>query len=205
MITPNKLPQTPEEIAKHRSSPGIVHDYVTQLPDGYSLYYFCKIILGYDDLHYRIHGPLCEFLEHIKYGRFRDATVPRSWFKTSIATVGKNIWLPCRRDPNIRILVAMNTADNAEKRIHVIKNHWENNELLKSAFPELVPDFKHTRWSNSCAELKRTRRSEEGTYEAIGSGGAVISRHYDHIDEDDLVFAKKMILVEQRYNQTKMI
>ena len=161
------------------------------LPDGYSLFYFCSVVLRYDDLDPFVHGTLCYFLEHPKYGRFREATVPRSFFKTSVATVGKNMWLPIKRDSNIRILIAMNTADNAEKRIHVIKNHWQNNTLLQQAFPELVPDFKNARWSNSCAELNRTRRSEEGTYEAIGSGGAVVSRHYDHIDEDDLVYAKK--------------
>lgn len=191
MITPDQIPTHPDDILRHRDNPSLVRDYVLNLPDGFSLFYFCCIVLNYEDLSGRIHGPLCYFLEHPKYGRYRDATVPRSWFKTSIATVGKSIWLPIRRDPNIRILIAMNTADNAEKRIHVIRQHWENNELLKAAFPELVPDFRQTRWSNSCAELRRKKRSEEGTYEAIGSGGAVVSRHYDHIDEDDLVYAKK--------------
>ena len=116
--------------------------------------------------------------------------MPRSWFKTSIATIGKSIWLSLR-EPNIRILIAMNTYDNAAKRVHTIKRHWESNELLKAAFPELVADYRRTRWSDSCAEIKRTKRFDEGTYEAIGSGGAVISRHYDHIIEDDLVYAKK--------------
>ena len=191
MITPDMMPVTQEQIARHRNSPSLVREYVKNLPDGFSLFYFCCVVMGYDDLSAAIHGPLCYFLEHEKYGRYRDALVPRSWFKTSIATIGKSIWLPIRRNTNIRILIAMNTADNAEKRVHVIRRHWESNELLKSAFPELVPDYRQVRWSNSCAELKRPRRSEEGTYEAIGSGGAVVSRHYDHIDEDDLVYAKK--------------
>ena len=85
----------------------------------------------------------------------------------------------------------MNTAENAEKRIFTIKKQWETNTLLQEAFPELVPDFKGVRWSNHCAELKRERNREEGTYESIGAGGAVVSRHYDHIIEDDLVYAKK--------------
>lgn len=147
--------------------------------------------MRYDDLYPDVHGPLCYFLEHPSYGRYRDATVPRSWFKTSVATIAKALWLPVKRNPDKTILIAMNTADNAEKRVHIIKHHWQNNTLLQQAFPELVPDFKHTRWSNQCADIRRNKYTEEGTYESIGVGGAVVSRHYDHIIEDDLVYAKK--------------
>lgn len=190
-IHPKRIPTQKEEILRHRDNPTLVREFTLGLPEGYSLFYFCTVVLGYDDLDPYVHGSLCEFLEHPKYGRFRDATVPRSWFKTSVATIGKNLWLPIRRDRNIKILIAMNTADNAEKRLHVIRHHWQNNKLLQAAFSELVPDFKKVRWSNQCAEINRTRQSDEGTYESIGSGGAVVSRHYDHIDEDDLVYAKK--------------
>jgi len=190
-IDPIKIPEHTDEVKIHQGSPSTVRHFVKNLPEGASLYYFNKIVLGYTDLDIGVHFPLCFFLEHNKYGRYRDATVPRSWFKTSTATVGKSIWLPIKRDQNMRILIAMNTADNAQKRVHLIKHHWENNKILKESFPEFVPDFKHCRWSNQCADIKRSKYTEEGTYEAIGSGGAVVSRHYDHIIEDDLVFAKK--------------
>lgn len=190
-IHPEKIPTHPEEILKHRDNPSMVRDYILNLPDGFSLFYFCSVVIGYPDLDPYVHGSLCEFLEHPRYGRFRDAVVPRSFFKTSVATIGKAIWLPIKRDQNMKILVAMNTADNAEKRVHVIRHHWESNQLLQQAFPELVPDFRRVRWSNQCAEIRRTRQSDEGTYESIGCGGAVVSRHYDHIIEDDLVYAKK--------------
>ena len=185
------MPIRPEEIAKHREKPHLVREFILGLPEGLSLFYLCSVVLDYPDLDPFVHGTLCDFLVNPKYGRFRCATVPRSFFKTSVATIGKSIWLPLRRDRNIKILIAMNTADNAEKRINVIRHHWTNNKLLQGAFPELVPDFRKVRWSNQCAELNRTRPSDEGTYESVGSGGAVVSRHYDHIDEDDLVFAKK--------------
>jgi len=191
MIDPSKIPTNSEQIAQHRDNPSLVRKYVKELPDGYSLFYFCSVVLRYDDLDPYVHGSLCYFLEHPKYGRHRDAVVPRSFFKTSVSSVGKNLWLPIRRDPNIRILIAMNTADNAEKTINEIRWNWQNNTLLQQAFPELVPDFRKVRWSNSCCELNRKKTGREGTYEAIGSGGAVVSRHYDHIDEDDLVYAKK--------------
>jgi hypothetical protein len=150
-----------------------------------------------------IHGHLCSFTTHPKYGRFRQATVPRSWFKTWVLTVGKAIWLTLPDEEklyediypykgcNVRILVASNVIDNAAKMVFKIKQEWMNNERLKAAFPELVPDFNKTRWSDHVAEVVRSINATEGTYTAVGVGGSVISQHFDHILEDDLVYARK--------------
>ena len=191
VIDPSELPIDKDDIYLHRDNPGLVRKFIIGLPHGLSLFYLCSVVLGCDDLDPFVHGTLCDFLVNPKYGRYRDATVPRSFFKTTIGTVGMSIWLPIRRDRNIKILVAMNTSDNAEKRINTIRNHWQTNSLLQNAFPELVPDVRKVRWSNQCCELARTKHSDEGTYESIGSGGAVVSRHYDYIIEDDLIYAKK--------------
>jgi len=72
-----------------------------------------------------------------------------------------------------------------------IKQEWMHNERLQAAFPELIPDFNKTRWSDHVAEVKRTLKATEGTYTAVGVGGSVISQHFDHIMEDDLIYAKK--------------
>lgn len=150
-----------------------------------------------------VHGDLCEFQTQARYGRFRQACVPRSWFKTWVCTVGKAIWLSLpdelglysniypHKGPNCRILIASNVITNAEKMINKIKAEWMNNPRLKEAFPELIPDFNKTRWSDSCAEIKRPGKYTEGTYTAVGVGGSVISQHFDHIAEDDLIYAKK--------------
>lgn len=150
-----------------------------------------------------VHGDLCDFVTSPRYGRFRQSTVPRSWFKTWVCTVGKSIWLTLpdeegihkevypHKGCNVRILIASNVITNAEKMINKIKAEWMNNDRLKAAFPELIPDFNKTRWSDSCAQVKRVINATEGTYTAVGVGGSVISQHFDHIIEDDLIYAKK--------------
>jgi hypothetical protein len=168
-----------------------------------SLYYLCKEVLGYKDLVPYIHGDFCSFLTEPVYGRFRQATMPRSWIKTWTGTIGGAIWLTLPdeeglyksiypyKGPNVRILVASNVIDNAAKMVYKIKQEWMNNERLKAAFPELIPDFNKTRWSDHVAEIKRDIKATEGTYTAVGVGGSVISQHFDHIIEDDLIYARK--------------
>ena len=168
-----------------------------------SLYYLCKEVLGYVDVVPHVHGDLCDFATNPKHGRFRQATMPRSWFKTWTWTIGKSIWLTLPdeeglytdiypyKGPNCRILIASNVIDNAAKMVYKIKSEWMNNDRLKEAFPELVPDFNKTRWSDHVAQVNRTIKATEGTYTAVGVGGSVISQHFDHIIEDDLIYAKK--------------
>lgn len=168
-----------------------------------SLYYLCKEVLGYHDFVPHVHGDLCDFATNAEFGRFRQATVPRSWFKTWTCTIAKAIWLTLPdeenlytqifpyKGPNVRILIASNVIDNAAKMVNKVKSEWMNNERLKAAFPELIPDFNKTRWSDHCAQVKRPGNFTEGTYTAVGVGGSVISQHFDHIMEDDLVYAKK--------------
>lgn len=168
-----------------------------------SMYYLCKEVLGYKDFVPHVHGDMCHFASHPSFGRFRQACVPRSWFKTWTFTIAKAIWLTLPDEEglyvsiypykgcNARMLIASNVIDNAAKMVNKIKSEWENNDRLKAAFPELVPEFNKTRWSDHCAVVKRTGNYTEGTYTAVGVGGSVISQHFDHILEDDLVYAKK--------------
>lgn len=168
-----------------------------------SLYYLCKEVLGYKDFVPHVHGDMCDFATNPSHGRFRSACVPRSWFKTWTFTIAKAIWLTLPdeeklyasiypyKGPDVRILIASNVIDNAAKMVNKIKSEWENNERLKAAFPELIPDYNKTRWSDHCACVKRPNNFTEGTYTAVGVGGSVISQHFDHILEDDLVYAKK--------------
>ena len=163
----------------------------------------CKEVLGYKDLVPHVHGDFCDFLTNPIYGRFRQADMPRSWFKTWVGTVGLSIWLSLPdeeglyadifpfKGPNVRILIGSNVIDNAAKMVFKIKHEWMNNERLKAAFPELIPDFNKNRWSDHVAEIQRTLLATEGTYTAVGVGGAVISQHFDIILGDDLIYAKK--------------
>jgi hypothetical protein len=168
-----------------------------------SLYYLCKEILGYRDMVPHVHGLLCDFLTNPIYGRFRQGCIPRSWFKTWVGTIGGAIWLTLPdedsmyssvfpyKGPNVRLLIASNISDNSEKMIDKIRHEWMENDRLCGAFPEIVPAFSKVRWSYSCAVVNRPGKFTEGTYTSVGVGGGVISQHFDHILEDDLVYAKK--------------
>lgn len=168
-----------------------------------SLYYLCKEVLGYKDMNPDIHGDFAEFLTSPEHGRFRQGTLPRSFFKTWVGTVGFSIWivLPDEeglykdifpfKGPNARLLIASNVIDNAARMVHKIKQEFMSNPRLRAAFPELIPDFNKVRWSDHAAEIKRTINATEATYTAVGVGGSVISQHFDMLMEDDLIYAKK--------------
>lgn len=141
----------------------------------------------------------------------------RGFYKTTCFTIGTSMWVtlpPTDNDndyaiyklripeeqwfnriklhnQNIRQLLAFETSDNAEKKIGHIKKEFEENDLFRSLFPEIAYDStQNTTWNNTCLIIKRTGNHSkymEGTFEAIGAGGALQSRHYDLVWEDDLI------------------
>ncbi len=161
-----------------------------------SLFHTAKYILGYDDLTEDFHKPYCDFLQDLDVHR-KQVEMPRGFLKTTVASISFPIWVTLKF-PNVRILLANMVYDNAAKCIHIIRGHWQHNARLRALFPELVyPSYNKTRWSDSCAEVKRSANWGEGTYESIGVAGSKIGMHYDMVIEDDLVAAKKDKLTGQ--------
>ncbi len=162
-----------------------------------SLYFFAKGILGYDWLTPHIHGPVCQALEELALCLDADpadddevlnrllCVLPRGWLKTTLCSIAYPIWLSIRH-PNIRILVTQNSATNACKKLGVIRGQWEQNDLLRSMFPELLPT-KSSVWKADSLCLTRSSSFAESTYEAAGTSTRVVSRHYDVVIEDDTV------------------
>lgn len=148
------------------------------------LYFFAKGVLGYDWLVPHIHLPICRELEDCETRR-RVIVLPRDWLKTTLCTVSYSIWRSIR-NPNIRTLLTQNSATNAMKKLGIIRGQWENNQLLKALFPELLPTSKSS-WRADSACLTRSKDYPESTYEAAGTNTKVVSRHYDLIIEDDTV------------------
>jgi len=149
-----------------------------------SLYFFVKGILGYDWVVPHIHGPVCTELEDPANTRLLFV-LPRGWLKTTICTIGYSMWESIRR-PNVRILLTQNSSTNACKKLAVIRGHWEQNDLLRALFPELLPSRSNT-WKADSVCLTRTASFAESTYEAAGTSTRVVSRHYDIVIEDDTV------------------
>lgn len=183
------------------------------------LFFFGKVILRKHRLTARLHKPfLCDLLEseHLKL----VIEWPRDHFKSTICSEMAPIWwaLPFNdedekfmrllgygdefitwmkrsHNPDTRTLLASENIENAAKLGSRIDYHYEQNDLFKRLFPEIQLDSS-CRWSVETKTHKRTGKATsgqgEGTYDYIGAGGALQSRHYDRGIQDDL-FGKKAL------------
>ena len=156
---------------------------------------------------------------------------PRGNFKTTLFTIGTSVWvvLPVTdadteyalevleipeeewfararlHNQDITQLLAFETTSNSKKKVGEIRWHFEENELFRHLFPEIAYEGTESPWNNDCLKIRRAtdrgRRVEEGTFEAIGVGNALQSRHYDIVWEDDLV-GKKAVESETEMEKT---
>ena len=159
-----------------------------------SFYYFVKEILGYPDLTPSFHGPLCAYIqqtERVDEMSRRLILLPRSTFKSTIATIAYPIWRLIR-SPNLRILIISDTEKNAGRFMREIQNHFEHNKVFRATYPEAIPDnFNSAIW-NSTEMVIASRNAiwREPSIDAIGMGGGAESRHYDIIIGDDTITEK---------------
>lgn len=144
---------------------------------------------------------------------------PRAFYKTTTFTIGVGIWhvLPVSdedseyaldelkvpealwwqrvslHDQDATQLYAFEVIENARKKINIVKWHFEENETFRWLFPEIAYQGDERPWNNDCLRIRRVgdrRKDPEGTFEAIGVGGSLQSRHYKVIWCDDLVGEK---------------
>lgn len=107
--------------------------------------------------------------------------------KSTVCTEAKAIHL-LLQDPNLRILIASKTAQNAEGFLRGIKNHFEGNELLAEIFGPYYDARKVSKWDNREIEvLPRTKPNKEASITCVGTDGTIVSKHYDVALSDDLV------------------
>lgn len=154
-----------------------------------SLFFFARAILGFAELDPKIHRPACKALEDYEHNTRIVVVFPRTWFKSTIASIAYPIWRSIN-DPNSRGLIAQSTYDNACKKLRAIAGVFEKNNLFRALYADILPT-KQCRWSGECLEVKRTNAHPEGTFEAAGVGTTTTSRHYDYIIQDDTIAPKK--------------
>lgn len=182
-----------------------------------SLYYFIKNVLRRKRLTQTLHEPICKYFEkeHIK----DVVEVPRDHFKSTISSEGLPIWwaLPLMQkdlddftqlgypdefikylirhhDPGVTNLLVSENITNAAKLGSRIRWHFESNAIYRSVFPETLPTSQDS-WStySLCVNRKAFGTSAshgEGTFDFLGVGGALQSRHYKKMVQDDLVGRK---------------
>ena len=98
-------------------------------------------------------------------------------------------WLKRTHDRDARILLVSETILNAQKLGTRVKSHYENSKLFQQIFSEVLPDAS-CEWTKQSLHHKRSPAGilqGEGTYDFIGVGAALQSRHYNIIIQDDLV------------------
>lgn len=98
-------------------------------------------------------------------------------------------WMHRCHNQDIRLIIISETIKNAIKLGTRISNHYQNNDTFREIFSEIVPGTSET-WTNDSLHQRRTKEGKahgEGTFDLIGVGAALQSRHYDAAIEDDLV------------------
>ena len=185
------------------------HTMATRLNALGSLFFFAKLVLKRNRLSPTLHKRIAQSLERDHIHLVLE--IPRDHLKTTLVTESLSMWwaLPftdmdeaLMRDlgygddwirwmkrahnPNNRTLIVSENEPNAIRFGRRIDSHYTSNAVFREVFKEILPDA-NCAWNDKSKTQKRTASGiGEGTYDFLGVGGAVQSRHYDRIIQDDI-------------------
>ena len=149
-------------------------------------YIFAREILGYSRLEANPHFDWCTKLdERHKRSLWLE---PRYTYKTTVFTKAYPIWR-LFLEPNLRILIANATAENAEAFLSEIVGHYLRNESLRRLYLasyNTLPLNPLSAKTKSIVLNTRTRNFSEPSIGTVGALGNLVSAHYDLIIVDDL-------------------
>ena len=160
-------------------------------------FFLCYGVLGYTKLSRNLHGSLSEWMIRTDNEQFREILLPRSHYKSTIATVGDGIRIALPDDTglqpwprglgtNVRIVIGHEVDTMASRFIGSITSHFMSNPTLMALFPECVPIPRQQRINTRELELPRTEIWNEPTYDSMGVGARSQGRHYNYMKLDDL-------------------
>jgi len=180
MEPPRDIPRIDDDLARQPE------DIRRDLAEAASrnLFLFCRGVLGYTDLTESCHGPLCAWHDE-NPSRFKLTLMPRGHLKTSCITIGKNLQ-KIVQNPEARILLANETATNAQKFLSAIRSHAESNRRFRALYSHIIPIEPKT-WSQEALTFVRRGVYPTPTVTAMGMTGALTSQHYTHLSLDDLI------------------
>lgn len=160
------------------------------------LYFFASVLLGYGDkvpMREEAHKLLCKIVERrtgvpaLDSALFRKFEMPRGTGKTTAITKAYVIQRICR-NPNISIMLTNEKELTAKAILSEIKTQFESNDLLRTLYPEVIPDdFRDAAWSATEITVKRTQGRNEPTVFVTGVGGTRTGMHPDVIFVDDML------------------
>jgi len=176
-----------------------------------SLFYFIRFTLKRNKLS-EIHRRVCASLERTNLRLVLE--LPRWHYKTTMVAEGLPMWwaLPFTakdefmmrelgyddswirwmryaHDADTSTLLIAETEKNTILNGVLVDHHYQNNDLFRWVFPEIIPDGTTT-WNNEIKIHRRTTYGasirKEGTYHYRGVGQAVTGLHPARAIEDDL-------------------
>jgi len=190
-----------------------------------SLFFFEKFVLQRSKLSENLHKPVLESLETDR-PRFL-LEMPRDHYKTVMVTEGRSMWrsLPFNEidemamrelgyddawiawmkrchNPARRALTVSEIIGNAVKIGKRIDWHYQSNDRFRFVFEDIIPT-NADEWNSESKTHRCSSRGPqgEGTYDYLGVGGALQSRHYDDVTEDDVI-GKEALESELVMNKT---
>jgi hypothetical protein len=193
-----------EEAKAGTLSPSVEEEVRQELLDSISasLFFFCKYIMGFAELHETIHGVACDFVQDVLrtpngLGLLED---PRGHFKSSIATIAGPLHLVISnvvkltpyQGANTRIGIVSSKKEHACNFLRLIRWQLDNNALLRWLRPEIFPEAKDKaqNWSTKTITLRRTEGFTQPTFDTLGAESGAASKHYNVCFFDDLIHEK---------------
>ncbi|MDR1196189.1 MAG: hypothetical protein LBL00_06920, partial [Endomicrobium sp.] len=133
----------------------------------------------------------------------------REHYKSTIITFALTIQ-DVLKNPEITTGIFSHTRPMAKAFLKQIKNEFEQNEVLKKLYPEVLyadPKRESEQWSDDGGIIvKRKGNAKEATIEAWGVvDGQPTSKHFGLLVYDDVVTRESVTSVEQIHNVTEAI
>lgn len=157
-------------------------------------FFYVYWALGYRDIDNPLHIDMISRWIARRHRLYTLWQVPRGHLKTSVWTIGLNMW-DLLHDHNIRFLLCNAVYSKAQSMMQEIRSHYEINDLHRWLFPEFSLDlcglpknkkklYKMTdeRIDVGCG-MRGGRR--EGNFECLGVEMSLVSKHYDVMHYDD--------------------
>jgi len=152
----------------------------------FDLFRFSKQILGYDKL---IDEPHRRWAQQCDARRKRALYLkPRGTYKSTIYTISDSIWR-LLENPDLRILIANATEDQAKQFLAEISGHYLRNERLRELHYEMWGCEALNKDSANAERLTINSRKiirKEPSIGTVGALGNIVSSHYDIVKVDDL-------------------
>ncbi len=186
-------------------------------------FFFAKVIMGYNRFVRHLHGEWLKSLSVADLHLVLEA--PRDHFKSSCGTIVLPMWwaLPFTNreedwmrslgygdewirymkrihSSDLRIVIASETEPNAIQMGFRFDFQYQKNQMFREVFSDLLPKTGDN-WNQLIKTHNRSSGQGEGTFNFVGVGTVLQSRHFDRAVEDDL-FGEEALYSESTRQQT---